>query len=113
MNQLIKELENRKIEFVENEPMSKHTTFKIGGNARLVVMPESEEEIAFIVKKCNELGVRYLTVGNGSNLLVSDKGIDACVILLGKDFDEIRLIDDTTVYASAGALLIKVCTFAL
>ena len=113
MNQLIKELENRKIEFVENEPMSKHTTFKIGGNARLVVMPESEEEIAFIVKKCNELGVRYLTVGNGSNLLVSDKGIDACVILLGKGFDGIRLIDDTTVFAEAGAMLIKVCTFAL
>lgn len=113
MNQLIKELENRKIEFVENEPMSKHTTFKIGGNARLMVMPESEEEIAFIVKKCNELDVRYLTVGNGSNLLVSDKGIDACVILLGKGFDEIRLIDDTTVFAEAGAMLIKVCTFAL
>ena len=113
MNQLIKELENRKIEFVENEPMSKHTTFKIGGNARLMVMPESEEEIAFIVKKCNELGVRYLTVGNGSNLLVSDKGIDACVILLGKGFDGIRLIDDTTVFAEAGAMLIKVCTFAL
>lgn len=93
--------------------MSKHTTFKIGGAARLMVMPKSEEEIALTVKKCNSLGIRYMVVGNGSNLLVSDEGIDACVILLGKGFDEIRLIDDTTVYASAGATLIKVCTFAL
>lgn len=92
--------------------MSKHTTFKIGGAARLMVMPKSEEEIALTVKKCNSLGIRYIVVGNGSNLLVSDSGINACVILLGKGFDEIRLIDDTTVYASAGATLIKVCTFA-
>lgn len=93
--------------------MSKHTTFKIGGAARLVVMPESEDEISLTVKGCNKYGVRYITVGNGSNLLVSDCGINACVILLGKGFDEIKLLDETTVYASAGAMLIKVCTFAL
>ncbi len=113
MNLLIDYLKNRKIEFTENEPMANRTTFKIGGAARLTVFPKSEEEISLTVKKCRELGVRYVVVGNGSNLLVADEGIDACVILLGKNFEEIKLIDDTTVFASAGTLLIKVCTFAL
>ncbi len=113
MNLLIDYLKNRKIEFTENEPMANRTTFKIGGAARLTVLPKSEEEISLTVKKCRELGVRYVVVGNGSNLLVADEGIDACVILLGKNFEEIKLIDDTTVFASAGTLLIKVCTFAL
>ena len=78
-----------------------------------MVMPKNEEEISKIIKICKSEGARYITVGNGSNLLVSDNGINAVVILLGKGFDNIRLIDETTVYAEAGALLIKVCTFAL
>ena len=113
MKELIGYLKENKISFVENEPMSSHTTFKIGGNARLMVMPENEDEISAVVKECNSLGIRYLVIGNGSNLLVSDEGIDACVILLGKGFDEVELIDETTIYAKAGAPLIKVCTFAL
>lgn len=101
------------IEYLENEPMSLHTTFKIGGEARLVVMPKSEEDISALIKACNENGIRYLVVGNGSNMLVSDNGIDACVILLGKDFSEVYLIDETTIFAQAGAQLIKACRLAL
>lgn len=93
--------------------MSNHTTFKIGGAARLMLVPNSEEQIQQIVKECGKQGVRYITVGNGSNLLVADEGIDAVVILLGKDFADVKLIDDTTIYAQAGASLIKVCRFAL
>lgn len=93
--------------------MSNHTTFKIGGAARLMLVPNSEEQIQQIVKECSKQGVRYITVGNGSNLLVADEGIDAVVILLGKDFADVKLIDDTTIYAQAGASLIKVCRFAL
>ena len=93
--------------------MSSHTSFKIGGAARVVIQPKSADEIALVVKKCNELGVRYMAVGNGSNLLVDDDGIDACVILLGKEFSQIKLIDDTTIYAEAGAPLKRVCLLAL
>ena len=93
--------------------MSLHTTFKIGGEARLVVMPKSEEDISALIKACNENEIRYLVVGNGSNMLVSDSGINACVILLGKDFSDVRLIDETTIFAEAGAQLIKVCKLAL
>ncbi len=93
--------------------MSAHTTFKIGGPARLMIMPKSDGELAQIIKKCNELSIRFMAIGNGSNLLVSDGGINAAVILLGKGFDDVVLLDETTIFAKAGAQLIRVCNFAL
>lgn len=93
--------------------MSLHTTFKIGGPARVAVFPKSEGEISKIIKQCNELNARYTVVGNGSNLLVSDDGIDAVVIVLGKDFGEVKLLDEQTIFAEAGAQLMKVCRIAL
>lgn len=92
--------------------MAEHTTFRIGGNARLVVYPESEEQICAIVKAAKAAGIRLLVIGNGSNLLVADEGIDACVMILDDHFSEIKLIDDETVFASAGAMLIRLCRFA-
>lgn len=113
MKDLVRFLENSNIKYLENEPMSNHTTFKIGGNAAVVVLPKSDNEIASVIKECNRLGIRHMTVGNGSNLLVSDDGIDACVILLGKDFSDVTLIDGDTIFAQAGASLTKVCRTAL
>lgn len=92
--------------------MSLHTTFKIGGNARLVVYPKNEEEISEFVKCAKAENVRLIAIGNGSNLLVDDGGIDACVLILGEPFAEIKLIDDETIYAKAGAKLITLCRFA-
>lgn len=113
MNTVFENLKSKGISVVENEPMALHTTFKIGGPAKLMAFPKSEEEISEVIKECNGQGVRYLTVGNGSNLLVSDDGIDAVVILLGKEFGEVKLLDDITIFAEAGAPLMKVCRFAL
>ena len=92
--------------------MSLHTTFKIGGNARLVVYPQNEEQISELVKCAKAENVRLIAVGNGSNLLVDDDGIDACVLILGEPFSQIKLIDDETIYAKAGAKLIALCRFA-
>lgn len=92
--------------------MSLHTTFKIGGNARLIVYPKSQEQISAIVKATNENDIRLVAIGNGSNLLVDDEGIDACVMILGDDFNEIKLVGEDTVYAQAGAKLITLCRFA-
>ncbi len=89
-----------------------HTTFKIGGNARLVVFPESEEQISQIVKTSSLCGIRLMAIGNGSNLLVDDNGIDACVMILSDSFSQIRLIDDETIFAQSGAKLISLCRFA-
>lgn len=113
MNKLIELFNELKCEYAENEPMSSHTTFKIGGAARLVVYPENEEQISAIVRCAKENNVRLITIGNGSNLLVADEGIDACVMILDEHFAQIRLIGDDVIYASAGAMLIKVCRFAL
>ncbi len=77
-----------------------------------MVYPENEEQISAFVKEAKSAGIRLIAIGNGSNLLVDDNGIDACVMILDEHFSEIKLIDDDTVYASAGAMLIKVCRFA-
>lgn len=113
MTNLIKLFNELKCEYAENEPMSRHTTFKIGGAAKLVVYPESEEQISAIVQCAEENNIRLITVGNGSNLLVADEGIDACVMILDEHFAQIKLIGDDIIYASAGAMLIKACRFAL
>lgn len=112
MNKLIELCNELNCAYAENEPMSKHTTFKIGGNARLVVYPESEEQISRFIKTANAENIRIITIGNGSNLLVDDDGIDACVMILEDNMGEIKLLDDDIIYAQAGTLLIKVCRFA-
>lgn len=113
MKNIIELSKKLNIKFLENEPMKKHTTFKIGGAARLMVFPEKESDAAEIIKCCNAENVRYMAVGNGSNLLVDDDGIDACVICFDSSFSDVRLVDEETVFAESGASLMKVCRFAL
>lgn len=100
-------------DYAENEPMSRHTTFKIGGNARLVVYPKNEEQISLIAKTAETENIRLIAIGNGSNLLVDDNGIDACVMILDDHMSDIQLIGEDTIFARAGAMLIRVCRFAL
>lgn len=99
--------------YLENEPMSSHTTFKIGGCAKVMFFPKSSEEAANVIRFCRAGGIRYMAVGNGSNLLVSDDGIDACVICFGSDYGNIKLLGDDVIYAQSGASLMRVCRFAL
>lgn len=113
LKRIIELLKELNIKYLENEPMKKHTTFKIGGPARLMAFPESEAQTSEIVKCCKENSIRLMAVGNGSNLLVADEGIDACVICFDSSFSDIRLIDDNTIFAQSGASLMKVCRFAL
>ena len=90
-----------------NEPMASHTTFKIGGPADYFVMPETIEELAAVLKLCKEENMPYFILGNGSNLLVGDKGFRGVVIQLYKNFDGICL-EGTKITAKAGAMLIRV-----
>ncbi len=90
-----------------NEMMSKHTTFRIGGPADFFVTPEKVEEVCNIVKLCKEQSIPYYIVGNGSNLLVGDKGYRGVMISLYKNMDEIRN-EGNHIYAQAGALLSKI-----
>ena len=94
------------------EPMKKHTTFRVGGPADLFVMPSSEAEVKAAVAICDEENVPYYIVGNGSNLLVSDKGYRGVIIQLYKEMSGIR-VEDNVIYAQAGASLAKIANTAL
>lgn len=96
-----------------NEPLSKHTTFKVGGPCDVAVLVNSESSIASILKFCTVNDIKTLVIGNGSNLLVSDEGFNGVVIIVGKDFQGISLIDDTTIEVSSGTTLTQLCLFAL
>ncbi len=73
-----------------NEPMKYHTTMKVGGECSCLVEPSSIEEINSIVKYAKENNLKYYIIGNGSNLLVKDKGIDGLVIKITNEFADIE-----------------------
>ena len=95
------------------EPLSKHTTFKIGGVADTYVKVTSLSKLSAILKECRESDIDYMIIGNGSNILASDDGYRGVVIRLDGDFRKIALVDDDTVYCGAGATLAALCKFAL
>lgn len=94
-------------------PMSEYTTFKIGGSAALLVEPQSEKELSGVLSKCAEENVKPYIIGNGSNLLVDDGGINSVVIKIGDGLSEVRMVDETTVECGAGLSLSRLCRFAL
>ena len=95
-----------------NEPMKKHTTFRIGGPADYYLCPHSAKEIQKVVEICREEKIPYFILGNGSNLLVSDKGYRGAVIQLWKNVSDIR-VDGCLIEAKAGASLAKIAAQAL
>lgn len=95
-----------------HEPMKKHTTFRIGGPADYYLCPHSTEELQKILQICRENKIEFFILGNGSNLLVSDKGYRGAVIQLWKNFSDI-MTEDNTIMVKAGALLSKVAAEAL
>ena len=99
-------------QLLANEPMASHTTFRIGGPADYFVMPETVEELAEVLKLCKEKSMPYFILGNGSNLLVGDKGYRGVIIQIYKEMNHIRIEDDK-VFAQAGALLSRVGTATL
>ncbi len=97
----------------ENEPMSLHTTFKIGGKAKLFIKVNSKENFRILLLKAKESGLPVKVIGNGSNMLVTDDDVNAVFFQLsGGEFDRIELIDDTTIVCGAGVSLAKLCLFA-
>ncbi len=96
---------------LEAEPMSRHTTFRIGGPADLFVAPENTDEIKKLIAICKEEKIPYFILGNGSNLLVSDKGYEGVVVQLYRSFNTITL-KDNEIYAQAGALLSGIAAVA-
>lgn len=87
-----------------NESMKKHTSFRIGGPADIMVLPTDPQEIRYVIQLCKELSIPFYVMGNGSNLLVRDKGIRGLVMKIASNFSDIK-IEGTKVTAQAGVLL--------
>jgi len=87
-----------------DEPMKKHTSFKIGGPADIMVIPESIEEVKLAIEVCKKNNAPYFIMGNGSNLIVRDKGMRCVVIKIADKLKDVT-INKNIVVAQAGILL--------
>ena len=96
----------------ENEPMKKHTTFRIGGPAKYFAEPSTKEELKALLKISKEFGVKPIVIGRGSNLLIADEGLPTLVISLGEKYSDIE-IKENKIIASAGASLSAIAQAAL
>ena len=104
---------------VMGEVLKSHTSFRVGGPAQIYAEPGDVREVIALVQSAKAAGLPYFLMGNGSNLVVSDKGIDGLVIRLGDKFSDIRLEEDPEdpdfmyMHACAGALLTKASSVAM
>ncbi len=100
-------------EYRLNEPLKNHTTFKIGGNAKILVEINSTETLAELVKFLNEYSVRFFVIGKGSNILAHDEGFDGVILKVSNKFSEIKINNENEIYCTAGTPLSELCLFAL
>ena len=84
-----------------NAPMERYTTFRVGGPADLLVEPESQEEVCQLLREIHTQKVPLTVIGNGSNLLVMDKGIRGCVVKLGSSLKQL-ILDGCTIWWRQG-----------
>ena len=94
-----------------NEPMKDHTTFKIGGPVDYLILPASVTEVQQVFILLKEYGIPYTVLGNGSNVLVRDKGVRGAIVKFNSPFSGIRL-EENRIFAGAGASLKDVSLFA-
>ena len=99
-------------EVLFDEPMKKHTTFKIGGNCKALIKLRSEESAAMLFSFANQNKIPHIVVGNGSNLLVSDSGFDGIVFTLCGELCGISLSGKNQILSGAGVMLSKLAVFA-
>ncbi len=95
-----------------DEPMKKHTTFKIGGNADIFIMPKNAGEVIESIKMCEKYELPFYIIGNGSNLLVGDGGFNGTIIQIFKNMGNIQVCGNV-IKAEGGALLSSVSRNAL
>ena len=95
------------IEIRENEPLSKHSTFKIGGDAKIAVFPKNIEELVSVLKAAKNCNYKYKVIGNGSNVLFDDSGFDGIIIFTKRvcDTEYIHRGDVTLIKVSCGRSL--------
>jgi UDP-N-acetylmuramate dehydrogenase len=108
---LKQKLNDTQADILYNEPMNKHTTFRIGGPAAVFAVPDNKFELMNIIKLCKELNCPHMILGRGSNVLFPDGGIEM-VVISTKKLDGIAM-NDTVISAGAGVFLNRISDFAL
>ncbi|MGJ7910591.1 UDP-N-acetylmuramate dehydrogenase [Neobacillus sp. LXY-1] len=110
MDDIMKELQDLNIgKIKQNELLAHHTTIKIGGPADLFIEPSSVENLAKVMEVINRHKIPWRAIGRGSNLLVSDKGIEGAIIKLGAGMDSLE-INETTITVGGGHSLVSLST---
>lgn len=109
-DRLIEMVEKERV--LQKEPMSRHTTFRVGGAADYFVSVKTEEEIWKVLTLCKEEGIPFFVLGNGSNLLVGDGGYRGVIVQICKEMNAIT-VDGDRLRVQAGALLSKIGNVAL
>lgn len=95
-----------------DEPMMKHTTFRVGGPAKAFVSVDTEKQLSEIIPFLIKVEEPYYVVGNGSNILVGDRGYNGVILEIGSKFNKIT-VNDNIITAQAGALMSSVARIAL
>lgn len=100
-------------EFFYDEPMKNHTSFNVGGPAKLLIKPKDEESLIELIKEIKENNYNYYILGNCTNIIVKDNGFDGIIIKLKGRLNEIELISENEIYAGAGISMKRLSEFAM
>lgn len=100
------------LEWVCDEPMAKHTSFRIGGPARRMAFPKTREQLVVLAGLFQEAGIEPLLLGNGTNLLVADEGLDTVVINTSAQLSRVEQTGECELTADAGVSLCQLALFA-
>lgn len=101
-------LKDNQIQFLQNESLKKHITFKVGGEAKFVAMPKTKHQAANLFKFLKENNIKYYIIGRGSNVIFRDEGFDG-VIIKTSNMQNIEFIGEDKVYADSGVVLNVLC----
>jgi len=95
-----------------NEPMARHTSFRIGGPAEVMAFPKNPDELASLLKEASKLGQIPMILGAGTNVLAPDSGMDGIVVCLKDCLDGLELLDDNRIRVMAGVTMTRAAVFA-
>lgn len=100
-------------DFFYDEPMKYHTSFCVGGPAKLLIKPRDEEAFVEILKSIRKNNYKYYILGNCTNIIVRDKGFDGIIIKLKNKLNDVKKVSDKEIYAGTGASMKKISEFAM
>ena len=101
-----------KIDFAMNEPMAKHTSFRIGGPVEVMAFPKNHDELAAVLKAADALGVKPAILGAGTNILAPDEGLQGLIICIKDCLEGMEQLDDARIRVAAGVTMTRAAVFA-